>query len=166
VTGPSQVILGIDPGLEITGYGLLAARGRDVTFLEAGTIEGGKAGLSLESRLRNLYLGMMSLVVEYRPEAVAMEQLYSHYAHPRTAILMGHARGVLNLAAAMNETAVFDYPSTQVKASLTGSGRASKLQMQRAVRQALGLKSEPEPADVADALAVALCHVYRSTGSF
>jgi len=155
-------VLGIDPGIQVTGYGLLEHDAGGVKFVEAGTIEGGATGLSLATRLRNLYLGMMSIVVECRPQAVAMEQLYSHYAHPTTAILMGHARGVLNLAAAMNETEVFDYPATQVKASLTGNGRASKLQMQRAIAEALGLRSAPEPPDVADALAVALCHVYRS----
>ena len=115
-------------------------------------------------RLRNLYLGMTSLVAEYRPEAVAMEELYSHYAHPRTAILMGHARGVLNLAASMQEIDVFDYAATAVKASLTGNGRAPKAQMQRAIRHALKLKQDPEPPDVADALAVAFCHLSRVSG--
>lgn len=155
------IILGIDPGLQITGYGLIAGKAGSIAFLEAGTVEGGKAGLSVASRLRNLYLGITSLVVEYRPEAVAMEQIYSHYAHPQTAILMGHARGVLNLAAAMHEIEVFDYSATEVKASLTGNGRAAKPQIQRAIRYALSLDREPEPPDVADALAVALCHLYR-----
>jgi len=153
--------LGIDPGLQVTGYGLVAVEGLSVRLIEAGTIEGGKAGLPLATRLRNLYEGMASLLAERRPRAMAMEQLYSHYAHPQTAILMGHARGVLSLAASLHEVPVFDYSATEVKASLTGNGRASKQQVQRAIRHSLRLEQEPRPADVSDALALALCHVSR-----
>lgn len=154
------VILGIDPGLQTTGYGLVRVGWRP-ELIEAGTIEGGPSGLGISARLKTLHAGMMSLVVEHRPRAVAMEQLYSHYAHPRTAILMGHARGVLALVAAVNDIEVIDYAATEVKNSLTGNGRATKAQMQRAVQAALCLTHPPEPADAADALALALCHATR-----
>jgi crossover junction endodeoxyribonuclease RuvC len=91
---------------------------------------------------------------------MALEELYSHYEHPRTSILMGHARGVICLAAAEAGIEVVPYSATQLKKLLTGSGRASKLQMQRAIRNELRLAELPEPADVADALALALCHFY------
>jgi crossover junction endodeoxyribonuclease RuvC len=97
-----------------------------------------------------------------QPEAVALEELYSHYDRPKTAILMGHARGVIVLAAAQAGVPVTAYASTQVKKILTGAGRAPKLQMQLAIQRELGLREAPEPADVADALAVALCHYYLS----
>jgi crossover junction endodeoxyribonuclease RuvC len=91
---------------------------------------------------------------------MAMEQLYAHYAHPRTAILMGHARGAFLLAAAQRNVPVISYASTKVKRLVTGSGRAGKPQVQHAVARELGLTTLPEPHDVADALAVALCHLY------
>jgi len=161
---PDTIILGVDPGLQVTGYGLIAVAGRKIRLLEGGTIEGGKATLPMATRLRNLYDGLNSLFATRRPMAMAMEQLYSHYAHPRTAILMGHARGVLSLAAALNDVEVFDYAATEVKSSLTGNGRATKEQMQRAIRSTLGLREDPQPPDVADALAVALCHAHRVRG--
>jgi crossover junction endodeoxyribonuclease RuvC len=161
-----ELVLGIDPGLRVTGYGLVARSGStDMALVEAGTLEGGGPKSSMASRLRNLFEGMDSLVGEYQPEAVAIEQLYSHYAHPRTAILMAHARGVLSLAAALHDVEVFDYSATEVKAGLTGNGRAPKAQVQRAIQHALKLHQEPQPADVADALALALCHLSRTRGS-
>jgi crossover junction endodeoxyribonuclease RuvC len=91
---------------------------------------------------------------------MAVEQLYSHYKHPRTAILMGHARGVICLAAAEAGLAEATYSATQIKKVLTGSGRAPKSQIQLAIRRELHLAEIPDPPDVADALAVALCHYY------
>jgi crossover junction endodeoxyribonuclease RuvC len=108
--------------------------------------------------LVTLYEGIREVVAEYNPEALALEELYSHYAHPITAVLMGHARGVVCLAAAQSGIPVFDYASTKVKHSMVGSGRASKAQVQRAVQARLNLSQVPEPNDVADALALALCH--------
>ena len=111
-------------------------------------------------RLANLYQGLVEIIEQFQPKAAAVEQLYSHYAHPRTAVLMGHARGVLLLAAAQRSIAVANYNPTQIKKAITGHGRASKEQMQHAVCRELGLPAVPEPPDVADALAVALCHLY------
>ena len=111
-------------------------------------------------RLANLYNGIVEVIEQYRPQAVAVEQLYAHYDHPRTAILMGHARGVLLLAAGQRGIPVTSYNATRIKKTITGHGRASKTQMQHAMLRELGLPTLPEPADVADALAAALCHYY------
>jgi crossover junction endodeoxyribonuclease RuvC len=97
---------------------------------------------------------------QYRPAAVAVEQLFAHYDHPRTALLMAHARGVLLLAAAQRGLPVQSYNATRIKKTITGNGHATKEQMQRAVQRELGLAALPEPPDVADALAAALCHCY------
>ncbi|RIK83171.1 MAG: crossover junction endodeoxyribonuclease RuvC [Planctomycetota bacterium] len=156
-------ILGIDPGLNTTGYGCIEAAGGSVRVVEAGVVRGRTRG-SLAGRVREIYAGVRDAIAALRPSAVALEQLYSHYARPRTAILMGHARGVICLAAAEAEVAVVHYPATQIKKVLTGNGRAPKAQMQRAIQLELKLPTLPEPADVADALAVALTHHYlRST---
>jgi crossover junction endodeoxyribonuclease RuvC len=140
------------------GYGVIEAQGSKVRLLEGGTIHGGPSSAPLEERLVTLYEGIREVVAEYSPEALALEELYSHYAHPITAVLMGHARGVVCLAAAQSGIPVFDYASTKVKHSMVGSGRASKVQMQRAIQARLNLPQVPEPNDVADALALALCH--------
>jgi crossover junction endodeoxyribonuclease RuvC len=161
----AELVLGIDPGLQITGYGLIRSRKDRLTLVEMGTISGGCPRSLLPARLSFLFDGMRSVVREYRPSCVAVEQLYSHYAHPRTAILMAHARGVLCLAAALEGIKVFDYSATEVKSSLTGNGRASKQQMQRMVARVLRLDEEPYPLDISDALSLALCHAYRTHGS-
>ncbi len=103
---------------------------------------------------------MAEVIAAYSPTAMALEQLYSHIKQPRTSILMGHARGVICLAAAQAEVPVVHYSATQIKKVLTGAGRAPKSQMQQAIQRELKLAKMPEPADVADALAVAICHYY------
>lgn len=155
-----MIILGIDPGLGTTGYGVIEIADRDVALLEGGTIRAGSNEDQLQIRLARIYDGIVEVIEQFRPEALALEQLYSHYEHPTTAILMGHARGVICLAAAKNGIPVFSYASTRIKSSLTGSGRASKEQMQRAIQARLKLKEVPQPHDVADALAVAICHYW------
>ena len=157
-------ILGIDPGLQRTGYGLLdvAAPGVPPRLVEAGVIRTQRDD-ALADRLVELYTGLAAVIDEFRPDAAAVEALYAHYKHPRTAILMGHARGIVFLAAAEAAVPVASYNATKVKKSLVGSGHASKSQMQRAIQAAFGLPQPPEPADVADALAVALCHAHRVT---
>jgi crossover junction endodeoxyribonuclease RuvC len=150
-------ILGVDPGLNITGYGVLeVARGR-IQVCEAGVVRG-RTKQSLAARLAEIRAGIADVIATLRPEAMAIEQLYSHYKHPRTAILMGHARGVICLAAAEANLAFATYSATQVKKVLTGNGRAPKSQIQLAIRRELSLSQVPDPPDVADALAVALCH--------
>ncbi|MGA2035457.1 MAG: crossover junction endodeoxyribonuclease RuvC [Thermoguttaceae bacterium] len=151
-------ILGIDPGLNVTGYAVLEA-GAGVRLCEAGVVRGKTRG-SLTKRLVEIYQGVADVIAAFAPQAMALEQLYSHYQRPRTAILMGHARGVICLAAELAGVPVTHYSATQVKKILTGAGRAGKAQVQRAVQRELGLAKIPEPPDVADALAIALCHYY------
>jgi crossover junction endodeoxyribonuclease RuvC len=152
-------VLGVDPGLACTGYGVLEILPGTIRLCEAGVVRSRAAG-SLADRVAEIHRGLCEVITAFRPAALALEQLYSHYQHPRTSVLMAHARGVICLAAAQAGMEVADYAATQVKKSLTGSGRAGKAQMQRAVCRELGLAVPPEPPDVADALALALCHVY------
>jgi crossover junction endodeoxyribonuclease RuvC len=156
-------VLGIDPGLNTTGYGVLELAVGGPKLCEAGIVRGHDRR-SLTSRIAELFEGVVDVIDQLKPCAMALEQLYSHYQRPRTAILMGHARGVICLAAARAGVPVISYSATQVKKALTGNGRAKKDQMQRAVQQELKLKQLPEPPDVADALAIALCHYYRQPG--
>ena len=116
----------------------------------------------MAQRIQALYDGLCEVLDEWKPTAMAIEQLYAHYDHPRTAILMAHARGAYFLAGAQRGIPVLSYASTKVKKLITGSGRASKEQMQHAVARELGLAKPPEPHDVADALAIALCHYFAS----
>jgi crossover junction endodeoxyribonuclease RuvC len=152
-------ILGIDPGLNTTGYGVVEVVDRQVRLVEAGVVRGKTKG-SLTARVREIHDGVADVIRSLKPAAMALEKLYSHYDRPTTAILMGHARGVIVLAAAEAEIAVHDYAATQVKKTLTGNGRAPKSQMQDAIRRELRLSKAPEPPDVADALAIALCHAW------
>jgi crossover junction endodeoxyribonuclease RuvC len=158
-SSPTQRILGIDPGLNITGYGVLEFGQGSPRVCEAGIVRGKTRG-SLTERLLEIHQGVTDVIASLKPSVMALEQLYSHYQRPRTAILMGHARGVICLAAAQAGIPVLHYPSTQVKRILTGAGRAGKAQVQRAIQRELGLAQLPEPPDVADALAIALCHYY------
>lgn len=152
-------ILGVDPGLNITGYAVIEASGTQVAVVEAGVVRS-KAKDPLPDRLAQLHEGMSDVFSSLQPETVALEQLYSHYARPTTAILMGHARGVICLAAAQAGAPLQSYAATQIKKLLTGAGHAGKEQMQLAVQRELGLPKPPDPPDVADALAAALCHLH------
>jgi crossover junction endodeoxyribonuclease RuvC len=151
-------ILGIDPGLHITGYGVVEVSSEQPKVCEAGIIRPSERDMA--SRLLFLYNGIVEVIDQFHPQMVAVEQLYAHYQHPRTAILMGHARGVVFLAAKQSNLPVVSYNATRIKKTITGNGRASKEQIQRTIERELGLAKTPEPPDVADALAVALCHYY------
>ncbi len=150
-------ILGIDPGLGITGYGLIDACGNNVKLMEAGIIRS-DAKDKIEKRLASIYKKVMDLIKDTLPEAVVLEELYSHYKHPKTSILMAHARGAICLAVEHQDVLLVNYPTTKIKKAITGRGRASKEQMQRTVTSLLGLKNPPEPVDVTDALALAITH--------
>lgn len=152
-------VVGIDPGLNITGYGVLEVAAGGPRLCEAGVVRG-KAKTSLTFRVAEIFAGVADVIANFQPTVVSLEQLYSHYQRPRTAILMGHARGVICLAAEQAGIPVASYSATQVKKILTNNGRAGKAQVQRAVQQELRLGQLPEPPDVADALAIALCHYY------
>lgn len=117
-----------------------------------------KASEPLAERMAKIHDGIAGVIGEHRPDVVVVEELYSTYTHPRTAILMGHARGVIYLAAGTSGVPVESYTATRVKKSLTGNGTASKQQVQRMVCQLLGLPKAPKSADVTDALALAICH--------
>jgi crossover junction endodeoxyribonuclease RuvC len=159
MTTPAR-ILGVDPGLHTTGYAILECRNNQPAVCEAGIIRSEGKASDMASRLRSVYNGIVEVVAHFRPGVAVVEQLYAHYKHPRTAILMGHARGVIFLAAALNDVPLVSYSATRIKKTITGSGRASKDQVQRTVQRELGLAQLPEPPDVADALAAALCHHY------
>jgi len=154
-------ILGIDPGLNITGYGVIDVSADKVRLLEAGVVRSRKNG-GLAHKVKEIYEGVREVIEMFSPEVLAMEELYSHYDRPRTAIQMGHARGCICLAAAQSDIEVISYAATEVKKSLTGSGRATKDQIQRAIKLEFGLERLPDPPDVADAVALALCHHYHN----
>lgn len=149
----SRIILGVDPGLDRTGYAVIEAREivRDAGLLRS------NARATLANRLTEIATSLDEVFDEWRPDLVAVEELFAHYKHPRTAILMGHARGVVLLAAARRGIEVVGLGATQVKKTLTGNGHAGKMQMQRAIQGTLKLPRLPQPSDVADALAVAWC---------
>jgi len=149
-------ILGIDPGLQITGYGVVDWRPVKPLLVDGGVIRL-TAKTALADRLIELERELDSIIGEHKPEVCAVEQLYSHYGHPRTAILMGHARGVILLVARRHGLRIEQFAANRIKQSVTGNGHASKVQMQRAVQSQWNLPKLPEPPDVADALAVALC---------
>jgi crossover junction endodeoxyribonuclease RuvC len=164
-------VLGIDPGLRFTGYACVEVGqngcgrredpGEAVVLVEAGVVRlNGKHSVS--QRLVELDADLREVIERLKPGSVAVEKLYSHYKHPTTAAIMGHARGVVLLAIRRADLALVELGATAVKKSLTGHGHASKGQVQRAVQAQLGLAGVPEPADVADAIAIALCAVRRS----
>jgi crossover junction endodeoxyribonuclease RuvC len=129
-------------------------------LIEAGAIRTNTKS-PIEVKLNQIAEDIESLLKKFKPEIVAVEQLYSHYAHPRTAILMGHARGVILQACAAAGVEVKSFSATRIKKSLTGNGRASKEQVQRTIQTILSLPRLPEPPDVADAVAAALCCAKR-----
>jgi crossover junction endodeoxyribonuclease RuvC len=157
-TSAPSLVLGIDPGLLRTGYAVLSD---DCPSAEAGLVEAGVIrlvrGRPLPDRLVELEEGLNMIIATHRPATLACEELYAHYRHPRTAILMAHARGVILALAARRGLTVVSVAATNVKKLLTGSGRAGKRQVQRAIMATLRLPALPEPADVADAIAIGLC---------
>jgi len=155
----TKTILGVDPGLNVTGYGVIDVSTGKVRLLEAGVVR--SRAKEIAHKVKEIYDGVREVIEMFSPEVMAMEQLYTHYDRPTTAILMGHARGCICLAAAQSGMEVVSYEATKVKKLLTGSGRATKDQVQRAIKLELGLEQYPDPPDVADAIALALCHRYH-----
>ena len=149
-------ILGVDPGLGVTGYGLLEATCHyDVRVVEAGVIRT-RSGDRIGDRLRKIYDLLGGLIKEHKPDVLVLEKIYSHYKHPATAILMGHARGVICLLCGIYGVQLVNYPPSRIKKAITGSGRASKDQIQRIITEMLKLKKMPEPQEVSDAIALAM----------
>jgi crossover junction endodeoxyribonuclease RuvC len=149
-------VLGIDPGLQVCGYACLEIDGGRERMIEAGVFRTTR-DLAIAAKLDQIAEDIGTLLERFRPDVVAVEELYSHYAHPRTAILMGHARGVILQKCAAAHVDVMSFAATRIKKSITGNGRASKEQMQRTMQTILGLGELPKPPDVADAMAIALC---------
>jgi crossover junction endodeoxyribonuclease RuvC len=149
-------ILGIDPGLQVCGYAVVDKTVAAEKLVEAGVFRSDSSE-PLEIRLNQIACDIRTVLENFKPEIIAVEQLYSHYAHPQTAVLMGHARGVILQEAAAANISVKSFAATKIKKSLTGNGHATKMQMQRSIQSVLNLRSMPEPPDVADAIAAALC---------
>lgn len=161
-----MVTLGIDPGLSITGYAAIRADSTGVggvEIVEAGVFRFDKRR-TIPIRLAELERDLTALIERTGPGCICVENLFAHFGHPRTAIIMAHARGVILLTAAKHRLPLVEVSPATVKKAVTGNGRATKAQMQYAVATMLGLSSLPKPADVADAIAVALCGSRRFAG--
>jgi crossover junction endodeoxyribonuclease RuvC len=155
--------MGVDPGLVATGFGVLEAGAGAVTVRDAGVISTA-TGEPLEARLNALHRAVHRIIELQGPGLLVVEDLYTEYKFPRTAILMGHARGVIYLAARQLGVTVVALAPSEVKRAMTGNGAAGKAQVQRAVQTVLGLKDLPRPSHLADALGLAVTGLARITG--
>ncbi|HET7229354.1 MAG TPA: crossover junction endodeoxyribonuclease RuvC [Longimicrobium sp.] len=157
------VVLGVDPGTAVTGYGVVARSGDGaVSLLECGVIRT-DARAPLASRLREIHQGVLEVIGRSRPTVVAVESAF-YAKNVRTSIVLGHARGVILLAAALRDLPLAEYPPAEVKSAVVGAGAATKEQVGYMVQRLLRLKEPPRPHDAADGVAVALCHCFRGYG--
>jgi len=156
-----MIILGIDPGYAIVGYGVIYYQSGRFRVLEYGAITT-PAGMPLPKRLHRIYEGMEELIRKYKPDALSIEQLFFN-TNSTTAIGVAEARGCILLSADMNNIPIFEYTPLQVKQAVTGYGRAEKKQIMQMTTTLLGLTEIPKPDDAADALAVAVCHAHSSS---
>ena len=152
-------ILGVDPALSITGYGIIDFNKNRLSLLEAGIVRTSPRQ-TLTERLDKIYRAIDKLIFDTKPDVMVLEKLYVHYRHPTTAYLLGQARGVICLACAKKNIPLFEYAATRVKKAIVGNGLASKYQVQRMVVNILSLKTIPRYTDVTDALALAITHSY------
>jgi crossover junction endodeoxyribonuclease RuvC len=152
-------ILGIDPGLSTTGYGIIEAKGDKLREITHGTIKK-RRKTDFAQKLLGIYQGVTKIIQEYQPDYCAIESIFYHQ-NKKTAITMGHVRGVAILAAAQSQIAVAEYSPREIKLSIVGSGGAAKIQIQAMVKNILKLTEIPHSEDAADALAVAICHFHR-----
>jgi len=152
-----MIVLGIEPGLANTGYGVVTRRGGRLVALDGGTIET-RAGVPRERRLADIHEAIDALLAEHAPQAMALEELYFGQ-NVRTAFAVGHARGAVMLAAGQRGVECTSYTPQKIKGAVCGNGRAEKDQVARMVQTLLGLAEEPRPDHAADALAVAICHI-------
>jgi len=156
----SKIILGIDPGIADTGYGIIQTDGSRLVCLAYGSIKT-PAGTDLVDRLAKLYLELDKIIKKYRPQLAAVEELFFN-KNVRTALIVGQARGVVLLALRHNKLPLSNFTPSQVKQAVSAYGQASKLQVQKMVKTILGLDCLPQPDDAADALAVAICALNHS----
>ena len=155
--------MGVDPGLMATGFGVLEARPGGVTVVDVGVVCTAP-GQSLEARLHAIHGAMYRIIEGQAPGLIIVEDLYTEYKFPRTAVLMGHARGIIYLAARQLGVTLLALTPSEVKRAVTGNGAAGKAQVQRAVQTLLGLESLPRPSHAADALALAITGMGRTLG--
>jgi crossover junction endodeoxyribonuclease RuvC len=149
-------VLGIDPGTQVTGYGVVAREGGGaVSLVECGVIRT-SAGKPLPTRIREIFEGISEIIERWKPEGVSVEEVFQG-KNARSALTLGHARGAILLAASLKNVAVSEYTAVQIKRAVTGTGRATKDQVGFMVQQRLRLKTAPSPADAADGVAAALC---------
>lgn len=153
-----MIILGIDPGIAIMGYGVLESKGSRIKVLENGVITTSSKSKTPE-RLKHLYDNLDEIIREFKPDEFAIEELFFNQ-NVKTAITVGHARGVQVLCAQQNNLPIYEYTPLQIKQAITGYGRADKKQMQKTVTTLLNLSEIPKPDDAADALAIALTQVF------
>jgi len=159
-----MIIMGIDPGTATTGWGVVSKTKSNSTFISVGTITTA-SNLSPEVRLEIIFKDLTTLIKKYRPDVVALEQLFFN-TNAKTALLVGQARGVVMLATQLRKIPLYSYTPLQVKIAITGYGRADKKQMQEMVQRLLKLAAIPKPDDAADALAVALTHAFTNKSLF
>ena len=150
-------ILGVDPSLSNTGYGLLDVNGKKLFPIEGGVIKT-KTKDSLEIRLSIIFENFNDLLLKFSPDCLAVEDLHSRPRFPKTSILMGHARGVIIMSAGLNKIPVYNYQPTRAKNVVTGSGRADKTQVMNSVAKILNNKNLLKNEHVADAFSIAICH--------
>jgi crossover junction endodeoxyribonuclease RuvC len=153
------IILGIDPGSRITGYGVIQSEKSQLTYIESGCIK--VATCSFPERLKKIFDNLRIILSEYKPDEAAIEQVFFHI-NPNAALKLGQARGAAIVAAAVSDISVSEYSARQVKQSVVGYGAANKQQVQHMVRMLLNLSDSPQ-ADAADALAIAVCHAQSKT---
>ena len=151
-----MVILGIDPGLAIVGWGVVECKAGRFHPIAFGSVQT-KAGVPVEERLQQIHAGLTKIIERYKPEAMAVEELFFH-SNVTTGIVVAEARGVILLAARQCGLPIYEYTPMQVKSAVVGYGKAEKKQVIAMVTALLGLKEPPKPDDTADALAIAMCH--------
>ena len=157
-----MIILGIDPGIAIMGYGVIDYIGNHFNVIQYGAITT-SSKMPTSERLKKIYRELNDLIIKYSPEAIAIEELFFN-TNAKTALLVGQARGVAILAAADNDKEIYEYTPLQVKQGVVGYGRAEKRQIQEMIKMILNLEAIPKPDDVVDALAIAVCHAH--SGNF
>jgi crossover junction endodeoxyribonuclease RuvC len=152
-------ILGVDPGSSCTGYGVVRGSGDDVRYLSSGTISSRRT-VSRYDRLREIYAGIERVIREFEPTHFAIEDVF-YSKNPRSALVLGEARGAAILAATLAGLPVYEYSAREVKQSVTGNGAADKTQVSFMLGRLLGLSPLPASSDESDALAVAMCHAFK-----
>jgi len=156
-----MIILGIDPALSVTGYGLIEDKNSKLSLIKTGVIiTSFKHNYGF--RLKEIYTQVLEIIAAFSPQVMVVEKLYIHFRHPTTAYILGQVKGVIALISAQSNLPLYEYASTRIKKSILGVGQASKEQIQRMVIDLLGIKQMPRYNDITDALAVAVAHSYIS----